>query len=622
MRQLKVMQQRLWMGLLCTVAFVGLSGALMGCGSDGRACTTNADCGPGSYCRSDQKCQTGCQLSVECPIGQGCRGNQCLAVTDDKDEDGFLEPIDCNDNDSLVNPGVDEVCGNKIDDDCDGLTDEKGCVTIECRPGDSRDCYDGKQDTLNKDDAPCRQGRQTCTSSGKWGDCQGQVLPTAERCDGKDNDCDGQVDEDKDKPLSRACYKGPAGTNDRGECKTGRQACTNGNWGDCAGEVLPQDETCNGKDDNCDGEIDNVKGAGDNCDTKQSGECAQGRQVCDPLRKVLICKQLSPAVEEKCDKLDNDCDGQVDNGCPFVPERVASLKSYPHAVGLSSNWAAVSLRDSQRVAIFDLSGDRPKLSGEVSVQAEPHGIQVVQDRAYTITANAVHKIDLLLGKASQVIQTPQKSHAGGLVESGGNLYSRAWSKDSQGKVTLAFCKTDPTIPKITCNPPASGVFNHVGYGVALYQTSGIMLTNEGIHRFRILNVTEDPTARFGVAGQVEDISVDPRTSIATVLDPKAKKISLVNLFTNSLVKVLEAKDSKGNFATPQRTISIDGLSLVSLEESGEVAVIDISQNKITRWVKVGKAPVGMGVGPSDPQNGRDVWVTCPGDNTVWRFRLP
>ncbi|TNE47771.1 MAG: hypothetical protein EP343_18485 [Deltaproteobacteria bacterium] len=622
MKRMRMMHQRLWMGLLGATVLLSLSGILMGCGSDGRACESNDECGPGFYCTSGKKCLKGCQLSVECPIGQGCRGNQCFDVTDDQDEDGFPEPIDCNDNDSLINPGASEVCGNKIDDNCNGLTDEEGCVTIECRPGDIRDCYDGKNETLNVNDAPCRQGRQTCTSSGKWGDCQGQVLPTTERCDGKDNDCDGKVDEDGDKPLSRACYKGAVGTSGVGPCKEGKQACTDGNWGDCEGEVLPQDETCNGKDDNCDGQVDNVQGAGDSCDTQQSGECAPGRKKCDPLRNVLICEQITAASEEKCDKLDNDCDGLVDNGCPYVPERVASLKSFPHAVGLSANWAAVSLRDSQRVAIFDLSGDRPKLGTEVSVQAEPHGIQVVGDRAYTITAKAVHKIDLLLGKAELVIQTPQESHAGGLVESGGNLYSRAWSKDSQGKVSLAFCKTDPTIPKITCNPPASGTFTHVGYGVALYQTSGIMLTNEGIHRFRILDVTEDPTARFGVSGQVEDISVDARTSIATILDAKSKKISLVNLFTNSLVKELEAKDSQGNFATPQRTISVDGISLVSLEESGEVAVIDISQNKITQWVKVGQAPVGMGVGPKDPNKGRQVWVTCPGDNTVWRFRLP
>ena len=39
---------------------------------------------------------------------------------------------DCDDSDAAVNPGVTEVCGNNIDDDCDGETDEDcGCPEIE-----------------------------------------------------------------------------------------------------------------------------------------------------------------------------------------------------------------------------------------------------------------------------------------------------------------------------------------------------------------------------------------------------------------------------------------------------------------------------------------------------------
>ena len=53
-----------------------------------------------------------------------------------------------------------------------------------------------------------------------------------------------------------SCYTGPAETKNKGECKAGTQTCSNGQWGACAGEVLPSTEICgNTIDENCDGNI-------------------------------------------------------------------------------------------------------------------------------------------------------------------------------------------------------------------------------------------------------------------------------------------------------------------------------------------------------------------------------
>ncbi len=72
-----------------------------------------------------------------------------------------------------------------------------------------------------------------------------------ELCNGIDDNCDGIIDN-----FAESCYTGPAGTLGKGICKAGIRTCTNGAWSNCDGEVAPQTETCNGIDDNCDGSVD------------------------------------------------------------------------------------------------------------------------------------------------------------------------------------------------------------------------------------------------------------------------------------------------------------------------------------------------------------------------------
>ena len=83
-----------------------------------------------------------------------------------------------------------EQC-NAFDEDCDDLLDE----------GLSQPCYSADPDTLGV--GVCSPGLVEC-NMGAWGSerdgvfvpgfCQGEVTPSAEICDGADNDCDGEVD--------------------------------------------------------------------------------------------------------------------------------------------------------------------------------------------------------------------------------------------------------------------------------------------------------------------------------------------------------------------------------------------------------------------------------------------
>ncbi|MCA9544180.1 MAG: hypothetical protein KC613_07305, partial [Myxococcales bacterium] len=132
-------------------------------------------------------------------------------------------------------------------------------------------------------------------------------LPRAETCDGLDEDCDGEVDEG----LSRRCWPGPPAARTVGACRDGAEICAAGVWGACAGFVLPAAEICNGVDDDCDATTDEGTG-GEPCDTGGVGACGVGVVVC--RQGAPRCDPVGAAQAETCNGVDDDCDGQVDEG--------------------------------------------------------------------------------------------------------------------------------------------------------------------------------------------------------------------------------------------------------------------------------------------------------------------
>ena len=194
--------------------------------------------------------------------------------------------------DGFVGPSP-EICDG-LDNDCDDMTDEE---------------FPGLGDLCGDDEGACSQGLLACVA--KEVICDGEVLPADEHCDELDNDCDGATDEGDVCGECSAGAERPCG-DDEGACEAGTQSCVDGYWSSCEGQVLPSLERCDELDNDCDGATDEeIPGVGDTCGS-DLGACESGTWACSASE--MLCDGEVIAVDEACDGMDNDCDGQTDEG--------------------------------------------------------------------------------------------------------------------------------------------------------------------------------------------------------------------------------------------------------------------------------------------------------------------
>lgn len=218
------------------------------------------------------------------PMEEGCEAinNRCdgsadngvnTRCWDDSDGDGFapayakvvqvcgpcgakrtpVEPVgamttDCDDADATSSPTVTDICGDMIDNDCDGISDDEsnnacgGPCTIQLPGRKGERCSNGLKG------ACARDGVYACAADGSMRCTAPTVTGSPEVCDRLDNDCDGTADNGL------------------------RNACGGACW-----QAVPA-EACDGRDNDCDEQVD------EGC--PPAAKCGNGvvetGEACDP----------------------------------------------------------------------------------------------------------------------------------------------------------------------------------------------------------------------------------------------------------------------------------------------------------------------------------------------------
>ncbi|MBU3727700.1 MAG: hypothetical protein FGM37_00400, partial [Phycisphaerales bacterium] len=252
---------------------------------------------------------------------------------------------DCQDGDIYIFPGAPELCSNiGVDNNC-----SQGGTGVDKTATDTIRYYldsDG-------DNYGTGSGLLACSKPFGYGEFPGDCAPSdsainpgaAEICDGKDNNCSGGIDEG----VTTTFYDDDDGDG-YGDSTDTYAACSAPSGyvsisGDCDDRPVigfpinpAGTETCDGlnADEDCDGYADDADPQGNatgktplykDVDTDTFGDAYASVSRCDAGDGYVVsngsdCNDnniaVNPNATETCNSIDDDCDGSIDDGLPFL----------------------------------------------------------------------------------------------------------------------------------------------------------------------------------------------------------------------------------------------------------------------------------------------------------------